>query len=257
MRGYDSRSVLLLKRYLGRRRVRSWGPACNFLTSSHPGLDSRLLMCTLCESLNIKRKYLLYSSKCIEVEFLNGNQGWHPDSPPLEEAPMRSWWPLTSHQWKEILTVKCCQSRTAGAPSPLPSYQKHLPPSAYQDGTHTLPLICTWTVFHSWPYRGKVIDFVIHQVQPRPSLTFLLSGVEISASDVRDSKETTCWDLIWKVFRLILWETKAKYKSKVHSRNFDHNSLFQVWSNIIFDFPNLIYGFLEPNWTRPLKQKWG
>lgn len=120
---------------------------------------------------------------------------WHPDSLPQEEAPTRSWWPLNSHQDKEILMVKCFQSHGAGARSLPRSYQKDLPPSAYQDGTRSLSVIRTWTVFHSWPYRGKVLHYVIRQVQPGPSSTSMLSGAEISASDARDSEETTCWDL--------------------------------------------------------------
>lgn len=184
------------KRCLRRRCLRSWGHAHNFLSSVQLGVD-KLLICTLCQSLKIWKMYFLYSWTAIRT--------WHPDSPPLEEAPTCSWWPLTSHQGKEILTVKCFQSRGAGAWSLLQSYQKDLHPSAYRDGTCTLPIICTWTVFHSWPYRGKVIHYVILQVQLGPSLTSVLSGAQISASDVRDPGEPTCWDLIWKVFSLIIW----------------------------------------------------
>lgn len=78
---------------------------------------------------------------------------WHSDTPSPEEATTRMCWPLTLHCCKGILMVKYFQSHDAGAWFLLRKYQKDLPLSAYQDGTCTLPVICTWTVFHSWPYR--------------------------------------------------------------------------------------------------------
>lgn len=168
MRGYDSRSVLLLKRCLQKRHLRSWGHARNFLTSVQPGVD-KLLTCTLCESLEIWKIYLLYS--VLKWNLLTAIRTWHPDSPPLEEAPT---WPLTSHQGKEILTVKCFQSRSS-----IPSVELSKGSVSF-----CIPRRDLASNLH---LDGKVIHYVIRQVQPGPSLTSVLSGAEISASDVRDS----------------------------------------------------------------------
>lgn len=191
--------------------------------------------------LGILKDFFFFNilASVLKWNLLTAIRTWHPDSPPLEEASTRSWWPLTSHQGKEILTMKCFQSCGAGAWSLLRSYQKDLHPSAYQDSylasnlhLDSVPLLAL---------SGKVIHYVIRQVQPGPSLTSVLSGAEISASDVRDPEEPRCWDLIWKVFSLISWlRNWSQVQNNVHPRYFAHNSLFQVWSNAIFDFLNLI-----------------
>lgn len=138
---------------------------------------------------------------------------WHLTAyrEPKCQSAFDDLWPLTL-TWGDLNSRILLKGCGAEAESPLQSYRRDLPSSAYQDRTYAVPIICTWTVlFYSWSYRGWGGGHTFCH-SPGAAWTWLKADKSFAIESIYLSfwcqgfgGEMTHWVPVWIMHRLVFW----------------------------------------------------